>query len=184
MINGLRPITTDPKGRNKDMDTISFLPVNTPETISHVAALAEEIWTEHYASILSAEQIHYMVDRFQSAESITKQLADQHYRYYLIITKNKTAGYMGIQPQEGRLFLSKLYLRKSARGRGYARRLLAFLIGFCSGADLSSIWLTVNRRNTDSIAVYERLGFVKTREEAADIGGGYVMDDYIMEKYV
>ena len=94
----------------------------------------------------------------------------------------EAAGYIGVQPEKGRLFLSKLYLRKAARGRGYARRILAFLSGFCSGAGLSALWLTVNRRNTDSIAIYEQMGFVKTREQVADIGNGYVMDDYVMEK--
>ena len=166
------------------METLTFVPVRTPESIAKVATLAEEIWTEHYASILSAEQIRYMVDTFQSAEAIGRQLAEQHYRYYLVEAGGKTVGYVGIQPGEGRLFLSKLYLRRAARGRGYAHRILAFLSGFCGGAGLSAIWLTVNRHNADSIAVYERLGFVKTREQAADIGNGYVMDDYIMEKKI
>ena len=164
------------------MEKLTFTPVRTPETIAQVAALAEEIWTEHYASILPAEQIRYMVDSFQSAGAIEKQLAHQHYRYYLVKADGETAGYIGVQPEKGRLFLSKLYLRKAARGRGYARRILAFLSGFCSGAGLSALWLTVNRRNTDSIAIYEQMGCVKTREQVADIGNGYVMDDYVMEK--
>lgn len=164
------------------MEKLTFSPVRTPEAIAQVASLAEEIWTEHYASILSAEQIRYMVDAFQSAQAIEKQLTGQHYRYYLVKADGEAAGYIGVQPGDGRLFLSKLYLRKAARGRGYARRMLAFVSGFCSGAELSGVWLTVNRLNRDSIAVYERLGFVKTREQVADIGNGYVMDDFIMEK--
>ena len=164
------------------MEVLTFIPVHTPEAVSHTAALADEIWNEHYASILSAEQIRYMVDTFQSVKAIHKQLAEQEYRYYLLKADDKILGYTGVQPKDGRLFLSKLYLRQAARGKGYARRVLAFLSGFCEGAGLSAIWLTVNRHNTDSIAIYQRLGFMKIREQVAEIGNGYVMDDYIMEK--
>ena len=41
--------------------------------------------------------------------------------------------------------------------------------------------MTVNRNNTGSVAAYEKMGFQKVREQVAEIGGGYVMDDYIME---
>ena len=42
--------------------------------------------------------------------------------------------------------------------------------------------LTVNKGNTDSIAVYLKSGFVVREEAVFDIGSGYVMDDYVMEK--
>lgn len=103
------------KERTVSMEKLTFTPVRTPETIAQVAALAEEIWTEHYASILPAEQIRYMVDSFQSAGAIEKQLAHQHYRYYLVKADGEAAATSGVQPEKGRLFLSKLYLRKAAR---------------------------------------------------------------------
>ena len=48
-------------------------------------------------------------------------------------------------------------------------------------AGTGRIQLTVNRFNADSIAVYQKWGFVTLREEKTPIGGGYFMDDYIME---
>jgi ribosomal protein S18 acetylase RimI-like enzyme len=47
--------------------------------------------------------------------------------------------------------------------------------------NLKKIWLTCNRNNTNSIAIYEHLGFKKVREEVTDIGNGFVMDDFIFE---
>jgi ribosomal protein S18 acetylase RimI-like enzyme len=52
----------------------------------------------------------------------------------------------------------------------------------CRRDGLPKIWLTVNRNNSNSIKTYESLGFVKSRTQIADIGEGFVMDDYIMEK--
>jgi ribosomal protein S18 acetylase RimI-like enzyme len=46
------------------------------------------------------------------------------------------------------------------------------------------IWLTVNRYNDATIAVYEKKGFRTVRTQVADIGNGFVMDDYIMEKEI
>jgi hypothetical protein len=54
-------------------------------------------------------------------------------------------------------------------------------IEICKLRDLKKIWLTCNRHNTKTIAVYEHLGFQKVNEEVTDIGNGFVMDDYIFE---
>jgi RimJ/RimL family protein N-acetyltransferase len=40
----------------------------------------------------------------------------------------------------------------------------------------------VNKNNVNSIKVYEKLGFKKTGPVIQDIGNGFVMDDYKMEK--
>lgn len=47
-----------------------------------------------------------------------------------------------------------------------------------------ALYLTVNRENAGSIAAYLAMGFRKVREQVTDIGEGYVMDDFIMEKAV
>jgi len=46
---------------------------------------------------------------------------------------------------------------------------------------LSLLWLTVNKGNP-SVQVYRRLGFRIAADLMMDIGGGFVMDDYRMEK--
>ena len=49
-----------------------FVPVTGEGELRQAAALAEEIWQEHYAGILDPGQIRYMVDTFQSPEAIEK----------------------------------------------------------------------------------------------------------------
>ena len=44
------------------------------------------------------------------------------------------------------------------------------------------IRLTVNKNNTNSISAYEKLGFINKGGVVKDIGNGFVMDDYKMEK--
>ena len=161
-----------------------FIPVKTGEDIAALAAIANEVWHQHFASILSPEQIDYMVERFQSVPAVTGQLANEGYEYYFIRVGEKNIGYAGIKPEAGKLFLSKLYILYPYRGNGFASRAFEFMEGICRERRLRSIWLTVNRYNTDTIAVYQKKGFKTIRTQVADIGNGFVMDDYIMEKTV
>lgn len=165
---------------------LSFQPVTTKEEIGTTARLAAEIWREHYIRIITAAQIDYMLDKFQSIHAIADQIEHQGYEYYLIRVNGDHAGYLAIKPEneDSKLFLSKFYLLKAYRGQGYGSRTIRFLEELCRERGLKAIWLTVNRHNTSSIAVYERNGFRTVRTQVADIGGGFVMDDYVMEKAV
>ena len=46
----------------------------------------------------------------------------------------------------------------------------------------TSIYLTVNKQNTVPIKVYQKFGFIIKEAIIIDIGNGFVMDDYIIEK--
>lgn len=94
------------------------------------------------------------------------------------------AGYLSVKEEDGKLFLSKFYVSKENRGKGYASQAMSFLERLCRERGLSHIWLTVNRHNESSIGVYRKKGFQVIREQVADIGNGYVMDDYVMEKEI
>ncbi|MDD5952133.1 MAG: GNAT family N-acetyltransferase [Oscillospiraceae bacterium] len=163
---------------------ITFLPVTQPEQIDTLAALAKEIWQEHFTPILKPGQVDYMVEKFQSVPAMTEQIQHGGYRYFLLQKGTVPIGYTGVKSENGKLFLSKLYLQKQHRGKGYASKAFAFLESLCQKEGLSAIWLTVNRYNTDTIAIYKKKGFSVIRTQVTDIGGGYVMDDYVMEKPV
>ena len=156
--------------------------VHISEDIRSLAQLAEGIWNEYFIDIITQEQIDYMVEKFQSVKAITNQIEAEGFEYFFITMDGKRAGYMGVKQEESSLFLSKLYLSKESRGKGCASVALAYLEDLCRQRNLDSIWLTVNRYNDHTIAVYKKKGFNVVREEAKDIGNGFVMDDFVMEK--
>ncbi len=157
---------------------------NSKEDLQRLSELAKAIWTEHYTDIIGLEQVEYMIRTLQSPAAMEGQMADEGYQYYFLRSDGADVGYTAIKPEEDRLFLSKLYVDRSFRHRGFASETIGFLVDACRKNGWKSIWLTVNRHNAGSIAAYQRLGFVKTREQVSDIGEGYVMDDYIMEKQI
>ena len=157
-------------------------PVRTAEQIQEIADLAESVWTEHYTSLIGSAQVAYMIKKFQSIPAITEQIR-QGYRYYLMQSGGISVGYTAVlsEPMEKSLFLSKIYVEKTYRGRHFTSQTVAALKKICREEGLKKIWLTVNKGNHSSIAVYEHLGFIKVRDVVTDIGEGYVMDDHIME---
>ena len=157
-----------------------FQLAETDGQIQEIADLAKVIWQGHFTPIIGMEQVQYMVDKFQSFSALKEQVA-KGYEYYQIFVREEFCGYCGIHPENGKLFLSKLYIKKESRGQHLATQALAFLEELCRARGLISIWLTCNKHNENSLAVYRHLGFQTIDTQEADIGGGFIMDDYIME---
>jgi ribosomal protein S18 acetylase RimI-like enzyme len=165
------------------MSPVAFTEVLTDQQIGTVEDLAREIWTEHYTALIGREQVAYMLDRFQSGKAIASQIADG-VLYYLIEAGGQAIGYLAVQPKERDLFLSKIYVSSSCRGRGIGRRAVHFAEDLARARGLARITLTVNRGNAGSIRAYEKFGFRNAGAVVQDIGNGFVMDDFIMEKII
>lgn len=160
----------------------SFLPVNDDRALQRVAELAAAIWHEHYLPLIGAAQVDYMLEKFQSVPAMRRQL-QEGYEYFLVSdAQADPVGYLAVQEQPGRrMFISKFYLHHRCRGRGTGRRCMEFIEGLARQRELADLWLTVNKANP-ALHAYQRLGFAITESVVADIGGGYVMDDYVMMK--
>lgn len=161
-----------------------WVSVTEDNQIETLASLAKEIWNQHFVPLIGQKQVDYMLNRFQSHPAMKQQIDQEGYEYFLIGYNDKYVGYTGIKQEDNRLFLSKLYLKKCYRNRGLARKTITFLTDICYQRNLSSIWLTVNRYNHNTIAAYEACGFTKIKEQVTDIGDGFVMDDFVMEKII
>ena len=158
-----------------------IVPVNSLQQIETVAKIANIVWNEYYSNILSKGQIDYMLDKFQSVDAIHKQIEGDGYQYFLL---SDNVGYFAIKQDSETLFLSKFYILKEYRGKGYASAGFDFLEQIAKDKSLSNIWLTVNKGNDNSISVYKHRGYEVVQEQVADIGNGYFMDDYIMQKNI
>ncbi len=155
--------------------------VRTEKDIAVVVDLADEIWREHYIPIIGQAQVDYMLEKYQSARAIKQQL-EEGVTYYIIVYKDIDIGYLSYYFKEDSLFLSKIYVKSSGRGKGLGGKAVRFLEDEARKNSLNSISLTVNKNNSRSIEAYRKMGFKILKAIVMDIGGGFVMDDYIMEK--
>jgi ribosomal protein S18 acetylase RimI-like enzyme len=171
------------------MNQPTLVPVNSAAQVAEIARLAREIWDEYYVPIIGRAQVEYMVAKFQTAEAMQAQI-DSGYEYFLIrdglIHQGEQAiGYAAIRHDapEARVFISKLYVLAAHRKSGVGRQCLEIIERKARERGATHLWLTVNKGNP-SVRAYERLGFSIAEAIVMDIGGGFVMDDYRMEKKI
>lgn len=162
-----------------------FIKIVSTDQIAEVAALAREIWRQHYIPIVGRQQIEYMLQRFQSVASIREQIRDNH-EYYFIDAEKKHAGYLSVVPdmRNSNMKLSKIYVLESFRGVGLGSAALEFISDLCRERGIGQIWLTVNRKNKGSINWYQKKGFENRGPNIESIGSGFVMDDFRMVKAI
>ncbi|HEX6827503.1 MAG TPA: GNAT family N-acetyltransferase, partial [Burkholderiales bacterium] len=80
----------------------------------------------------------------------------------------------------GEMKLDKLYVHPACQRRGFGGRLLARAAEVARGSGCSRLVLAVNKGNAAAIAAYRKHGFAVVDAVVKDIGGGFVMDDYVM----
>jgi RsiW-degrading membrane proteinase PrsW (M82 family)/ribosomal protein S18 acetylase RimI-like enzyme len=142
--------------------------------------LTDQIWPQTYSSILSSEQIAYMMNMMYSEKSLTEQM-EQGHEFVIIYDGVQAIGFASIGMMEPSVYkLHKLYVLTSYQGKGTGRFAIQELVKAIKRKGGSSLLLNVNRQN-DAKNFYEKIGFAVIREEDIDIGGGYFMNDYVME---
>lgn len=168
-------------------ENVTFKPVETDGDLEALAALAEEIWMGYWPAFLGEEQTRYMIEMFHSVDAMRRDIAENAYEYWFICAPDGSElGYTGghDEPETGRYYISKIYLRPEARGHHLASRTFDFYDALCRERGWHAMYLNVNKGNELGLRAYKGNGFTVTEAVVNDIGHGFVMDDYVMERPV
>ena len=167
---------TQPDGKEIIRATEADLPA--------ISELAAVIWRACYPGIITTEQIDYMLARMYSLDVLRDEIRSQGIRYDFLLVDGKPVGFASYGPtsEPGVIKLHKLYLLPELHGRGLGSRLLQQVEREVRAGAGRRLILSVIKRNARAIAAYQRNGFVTADSVVTDIGGGFVMDDYIMAK--
>lgn len=149
-----------------------------------VAALGETIWRGHYIGMIPAEQVEYMLQGRYTPEKLRAYLDAPDRWMRLLRVDGRPVGYCSyaLGPTLTEMKLEQLYLLADLKGQGLGGFMLRHVEAEARARGCASVWLTVNKQNAGSIAVYRKAGFTVREEAVFDIGNGFVMDDYVMEK--
>ncbi len=149
-----------------------------------VAALGRTIWHAHYATIISIAQIDYMLAERFTRENLSRYLVADDRWMYLLRLSGTPVGYCSCaraaRPAE--MKLEQLYLLREYKGKGLGGFMLRHVEDHARGRGCTALSLQVNKQNVDAVAVYRKCGFTVREEIVLDIGNGFVMDDFVMEK--
>ena len=154
------------------------------EDIPTLRALADRIWRASYAAMISREQMAYMLEWMYAAETIRREVSEGVF-WEIVRLEGEDAGYLSVTfGADGSAKLHKLYLLPELQGKGHGQAMLAHIFAVASERGMREVRLQVNKGNVRAQRAYERYGFGHIEEAVFDIGGGYVMDDYIMARAV
>lgn len=156
-----------------------------PEDLPLIQELAYKIWPSTYGEILSEEQLKFMLDKFYDLDFLKIQMNNgQH--FLLIKEGNAVYGFASYElnyENSNQTKIHKIYVLPETQGKGIGKKLIDFIEKITFENNNSDVILNVNRFNK-ALGFYEKIGFRIIETIDIEIGNGYLMEDYIMEKSV
>jgi diamine N-acetyltransferase len=154
---------------------------STTNDISLIRQLTFQVWPQTYASILTQQQIDYMLEMMYSKASLKKQMADGC-QFKLIYDDAEPVGFASYQEIKPTVWkLHKIYILFSQQGKGTGKFMIDHILKEIQQQGATALQLQVNRNNKAK-SFYEKLGFTEIEIINLDIGNGFFMNDYVMEK--
>ncbi|WP_163410904.1 GNAT family N-acetyltransferase [Flavobacterium ajazii] len=156
----------------------SFEDINKIQKIAHIT------WPITYGQILTKDQLDYMLNLIYSDEALTNQIKNKEQLFYLISEDGTTLGFIGIEhhyKNDAVTKIHKIYLLPETQGKGIGKKTIENIEKLALENHSISLLLNVNRFNS-ALSFYKKIGFEIIDEVNIDIGNGYLMEDYVMEK--
>lgn len=152
------------------------------ESLQAVHDIAKVTWPVAYGEILKAAQLEYMLDRFYSVDSLSNSM-DAGHLFYIWYEGNNPLGFLSLQfMEDGKsMKIHKLYVLPNQQGKGIGEKLFKKAESKMKEQGFKRLFLNVNRFNR-ALEFYKRMDMKIQMEENIDIGQGYWMEDYVMEK--
>ena len=171
--------------KGKTLPTVRIASLATDD-VGALCALAGEIWRAHYPAIIGASQIEYMLAQRYNPAVVREELERGDLWWDNLLVGGRMAGFASyfMTRTPGEMKLDKLYVHQDHQRKGYGGMLLDRAVTIARTYGCETLVLAVNKQNRNAIAAYEKNGFEIVDAVVKDIGGGFVMDDYIMCKRV
>ena len=162
------------------MKKILLIPA-TSHDIATIYNLAVKIWNYHYVPIIGKEQVDFMLQNMYSEKALVEQMQVKKHQFYIVNHDENTIGYISISGTKD-VFIHKFYIDQDVQSKGIGTDVFNAIKKINQTA--KTYKLTVNRKNFTAINFYFKNGFKIESIKDFDIGGGYIMNDFVMVKTV
>lgn len=151
------------------------------KAIPLIRELVFKIWPQTYAAILSQDKIDYMLEFMYSESSLEKQMNNGS-QFILVYENEEPVGYAAYLPKSPAIYkLDKIYVLQNQQGKGTGKYIINYIIDEIKKKGATALQLQVHRENKARY-FYEKQGFIIIDSKDFDIGNGFFMTDYVMEK--
>jgi ribosomal protein S18 acetylase RimI-like enzyme len=148
-----------------------------------VSDLAHKIWPSTYAQIISQEQMIFMLKWMYSIETLEKSYETNH-AFFAVFDADQPLGFIDLElhnPNPHWMKLQKIYVLPEKQKLGIGLALMDYTVLFAQENNVKHITLQVNRNNK-AVVFYQKLGYYVVDEQDFDIGNGYFMNDFVLQK--
>jgi diamine N-acetyltransferase len=146
-----------------------------------IQQLAYAIWPQTYSSIISKQQISYMLDMIYSTAALQKQMHDEGCTFIIVYDNNEAVAFASYNQTNPQIWkLNKIYILSNQQGKGTGKFIINYIIDTIKKQNAKALQLQVNRFNKAK-DFYEKLGFTIIETADFDIGNGFFMNDYVMQ---
>ncbi len=163
-------------------EELSFFKCSKNELL-RINKLAHVIWPQTFKPILTDMQIAYMLDWMYKVEKLEKQYDNGHL-FFLVKYLETDIGFVGLQPnfpEKNKLRIHKIYLDPDYHGKKIGKWMMDQIEILAVQLSQQFLQLNVNRHNK-AVQFYQQNGFTILHSEDLDIGHGFYMNDFVMEK--
>jgi ribosomal protein S18 acetylase RimI-like enzyme len=154
----------------------------TPDDVPAIVELARTTWLDAYGDIISPEQIDYMLAQRYDHARLRFDAEDPQKWLCQAYLDGVLAGFAACEIHKGEFKLDKLYIHPSMQRKGIGAALVGHVAAIARERGFFAMILAVNKQNEQAVRAYTQYGFRVREKAVTDIGHGFVMDDYIMEK--
>lgn len=158
----------------------------TTNDISLIQRLAEKVWYVTYGPLQPKDKVEYLFKLMYSYSSLLEQIENKQHHFLLAKEETEYVGYASYElnyKNSGKIKIHKIYVMPDAQGKGVGKILMEYIYKIANENNCETLLLDVYRHNP-ALQFYEKLGFKKSGEQITDIGHGFVMDDFVMEKSI
>lgn len=150
-----------------------------------IQEIAQITWQPTYVPIIGQKQVDYMLKKMYSTGALQQLLSSGH-QFLIANQGSKHVGFVCFSREEDEndaFHIHKLYVMPDAHGQGIGKFLMNEVLNKVREDGGRFLRLNVNRNNKAK-AFYEKAGFIIKETVDIDIGNGFYMNDYIMEKAI
>lgn len=149
-----------------------------------------ETFSDTFKDQNTTENLTTYLEQAYHTEQLRNELNNPDSTFLFLKDKQEIVGYLKVNINtaqseniaEEALEVERIYIKKTAKGQGYGRKMIAKAEELAKQKKKKVIWLGVWEHNEHARALYKHLGFVETSEHSFYMGNEQQLDIIMTKK--
>lgn len=161
--------------------TTEFENITGTLDIIRTTCLANRIFGQHFSQLMPRPQIDYILDTYNSFNTINERITTGGYRYYNIVCDSRPAGFFAFVPRLGEAVeITEIGVIKKQRGKGCCKKALGFIVSKAKEGGARTVKIKIDKKNETALNAFKALGMQEIGEEQTKLMGDFFIEQTIL----